>query len=55
MGEPLSAAAPREPFEFVHRSWPAHPRQLAPLRSETRRWLTPFSQPPRMPLALLRQ
>jgi anti-sigma regulatory factor (Ser/Thr protein kinase) len=43
MGEPPSAAAQREPSEFVHRSWPAHPRQLAPLRTETRRWLTPFA------------
>src|SRR5436190_24194051 len=25
--------------EFAHRSWPAHPRQLAPIRAETRRWL----------------
>ncbi|QYN39376.1 ATP-binding protein [Pseudonocardia sp. DSM 110487] len=25
--------------EFVHQSWPAHPRQLAPIRAETRRWL----------------
>ena len=29
--------------EFVHRSWPAHPRQLAPLRVEVRRWLTPLA------------
>ena len=28
--------------EFVHRSWAAHPRQLAPIRAETRRWLAPL-------------
>jgi anti-sigma regulatory factor (Ser/Thr protein kinase) len=29
--------------EFVHRSWTAHPRQLAPIRAETRRWLAHLS------------
>jgi serine/threonine-protein kinase RsbW len=29
--------------EFVHRSWPAHPRELAAIRAETRRWLAPFN------------
>jgi hypothetical protein len=24
---------------FVHQSWPAEPRQLAPIRAEIRRWL----------------
>ena len=24
---------------FVHQSWPAEPRQLAPIRAEVRRWL----------------
>ena len=43
MGEPTPAAAQGEPSEFVHRSWQAHPGQLAPLRAEVRRWLTPFA------------
>ena len=43
MGEPTPGAAPGEPSEFVHRRWPAHPRQLAPLRAEVRRWLTPLA------------
>ena len=28
--------------EFAHRSWPAHPLQLAPIHAETRRWLAPL-------------
>ena len=28
--------------EFVRRSWPAHARQLAPIRAEIRRWLIPL-------------
>ena len=28
--------------EFVRRSWPAHARQLAPIRAEIRRWLVPL-------------
>ena len=43
MGEPTPAAARIERSEFVHRSWPAHPRQLAPLRAKVRPWLTPFT------------
>lgn len=29
--------------EFGHRVWPAHPRQLAPIRTEVRRWLEPLT------------
>jgi serine/threonine-protein kinase RsbW len=29
--------------EFAHRAWPAHPRQLAPIHAETRRWLEPLN------------
>jgi anti-sigma regulatory factor (Ser/Thr protein kinase) len=43
MGELPSAAARDAPYEFVHRCWPAHPRQLAPLRAEVRRWSTPIA------------
>ena len=43
MGEPTPGAAQREPPEFAHRSWHAHPGQLAPLRAEVRRWLAPFA------------
>jgi serine/threonine-protein kinase RsbW len=43
MGEPTPLAAPGEPSEFAHRSWQAHPRQLAPLRAEVRRWFAPFA------------
>jgi anti-sigma regulatory factor (Ser/Thr protein kinase) len=28
--------------EFAHRSWPAHPLQLAPIHAETQRWLAPL-------------
>jgi serine/threonine-protein kinase RsbW len=28
--------------EFVRRSWPAHARQLAPIRAGIRRWLVPL-------------
>ena len=45
MGGPTPVAPRGEPCEFVHRSWPAHPRQLASLRAEVRRWLTPFTLP----------
>jgi serine/threonine-protein kinase RsbW len=45
MGGPTPVAPRGEPCEFVHRSWPAHPRQLAPLRAEVRCWLTPFTLP----------
>jgi anti-sigma regulatory factor (Ser/Thr protein kinase) len=27
----------------VHRTWPAHPRQLSALRAEVRRWLAPLA------------
>jgi len=43
MGEPTPVAGQGEPSEFVHRSWYAHPGQLAPLRAELRRWLAPFA------------
>jgi len=42
VGEPIPVAAQGESSEFVHRSWPAHPGQLAPLRVEVRRWLASF-------------
>lgn len=31
--------------EYVHRAWQAHPRQLARIRAEVRRWLTPLTLP----------
>jgi serine/threonine-protein kinase RsbW len=31
--------------EFAHRAWPAHPLQLAPIHTETRRWLAPLDLP----------
>ena len=31
------------PSEFAHRIWPAHPRHLARIRSEVRRWLGPLA------------
>ena len=43
MAESTPPAARGDPSEFVHRSWPAHPRQLAPLRGEVRRWLAPLA------------
>jgi anti-sigma regulatory factor (Ser/Thr protein kinase) len=43
MGTPATATGRVEPTEFVHRNWPAHPRQLAPLRAEVRRWLVPLA------------
>jgi serine/threonine-protein kinase RsbW len=43
MSDPTSAAVPGESAEFVHLSWPADPRQLAPLRAEVRRWLAPLT------------
>jgi len=42
MGESTPIAVRGEPSEFVRRSWQAHPDQLASLRAEVRRWLTPF-------------
>jgi anti-sigma regulatory factor (Ser/Thr protein kinase) len=32
--------------EYVYRAWRAHPRQLAPIRAEVRRWLTPLTLAP---------
>jgi serine/threonine-protein kinase RsbW len=43
MHEPTPAVARGGPSEFVHRSWHAHPRQLALLRAEVRAWLAPFA------------
>jgi anti-sigma regulatory factor (Ser/Thr protein kinase) len=43
MGEPTAAFGPGEPAEFVHQVWPAHSRQLAPMRAEVRRWLAPLA------------
>jgi serine/threonine-protein kinase RsbW len=42
MGESTPLAARGEPSEFVRCSWRAHPDQLASLRAEVRRWLTPL-------------
>jgi serine/threonine-protein kinase RsbW len=39
MAESRRPAAQGDRSEFVHRSRQAHPRQLAPLRGEVRRWL----------------
>ena len=41
MGE--AAFGGGEPSEFAHRIWPAHPRHLARIRSEVRRWLGPLA------------
>jgi serine/threonine-protein kinase RsbW len=41
MGE--AALIGGEPAEFAHRIWPAHPRHLARIRSEVRRWLGPLA------------
>ena len=43
MAEPTAAIGRGEPLEFVHRIWPAHPRHLAPIRAEVRRWLVPLA------------
>jgi serine/threonine-protein kinase RsbW len=43
MAEPAAAIGWAERSEFVHRSWPAHPRHLATLRAEVRRWLAPLA------------
>ena len=42
MGESTPLAARGEPSEFVRCSWQAHPDQLASVRAEVRRWLTPL-------------
>jgi anti-sigma regulatory factor (Ser/Thr protein kinase) len=45
MAEPAAGMRRGEPTEFVHRSWPADARQLAPMRTEVRRWLAPLVLP----------
>ena len=45
MGEPTAVVGRGEPAEFVHQVWPAHARQLAPMRTEVRRWLAPLVLP----------
>ena len=45
MAKPAAAISWEERSEFVHRSWPARPRQLAALRAEVRRWLAPLALP----------
>lgn len=44
MGDP-AVIDRRLSLEFVHRTWPARPRQLAPLRAEVRRWLASLGLP----------
>jgi hypothetical protein len=41
MGDP-AVIDRRSSAQFVHRTWAARPRQLAPLRAEVRRWLAPL-------------
>jgi anti-sigma regulatory factor (Ser/Thr protein kinase) len=43
MAVPVAGVRGGEPTEFVHRSWPADARQLAPMRTEVRRWLAPLA------------
>src|SRR3954452_17401973 len=45
MATPAAAIGGAERPEFVHRSWPAHPRHLTSLRREVRRWLAPLALP----------
>jgi serine/threonine-protein kinase RsbW len=45
MGEPTAVVGRGEPAEFVRQVWPAHARQLAPMRTEVRRWLAPLVLP----------
>ena len=42
MIESTAAAARREGEDYAFGIWPAHPRQLAPIRRELRRWLAPL-------------
>ena len=35
----MTVATDLQPFLFQRRSWPAHPRHLAPMRAELRCWL----------------
>jgi len=44
MGDP-AVIDRRSSAQFVHRTWPARPRQWAPLRAEVRRWLAPLDLP----------
>ena len=43
----IEQSSPCSSLEFVHRTWPARPGQLAPLRAEVRRWLAPLGLPER--------
>jgi len=43
MAEPAAAINWGERSEFVHRTWPAHPRHLTTLRAEVHRWLAPLA------------
>jgi anti-sigma regulatory factor (Ser/Thr protein kinase) len=43
MGDPAAAIGRVEPSVFVRRIWPAHPRELALMRAEVRRWLVPLA------------
>ena len=43
MIESTAAAARREGGGYAFGIWPAHPRQLAPMRGELRRWLAPLA------------
>jgi len=45
MTELEAAISPAEVSEFAHRSWPAHPRYLSPLRAQVRHWLAPLMLP----------
>jgi len=45
MGEPTAVVGRGEPAEFVHQVWPAHARQLGPMRTEVHRWLAPLVLP----------
>jgi anti-sigma regulatory factor (Ser/Thr protein kinase) len=40
--ESAAAATRREGEHYAFGIWPAHPRQLAPIRVELRRWLAPL-------------
>ena len=40
--ERTAAPARGEGREYARGIWPAHPRQLAPIRVELRRWLAPL-------------
>jgi serine/threonine-protein kinase RsbW len=42
MTERTTIDARRGGARYAHRIWPAHPRQLAPIRVQLRRWLEPL-------------